>query len=303
MAERETILVIGATGAQGGGVARHLLARGRFAVRALTRHPDSEKAQALRAAGAEVVEGDLENPEGLRRALADCYGCFGVTNFWEHFEREVEHGRNLVDAVADSAPRHFILSTLPYVHKVTGGELDVPHFDTKGRVEAYARERLPHASFVHVAYYFENFTTWFAPRRQDDGSYLFGFPQGDTPLAGVAVEDVGGVVASLFERADEFRDGKVVGIVGDDLPGTEYAAAMSRVLGERIGYRHIERETFAALGFPGAEDLANMFDFNRRFVPERRADLEQSRTLYPQLQDFETWLRANRERMAAALQG
>ena len=136
-----TILVTGATGAQGGSVARHLLERGRFAVRALTRNPGSEAANALRDAGAEVVQGDLNDPASLRAALAGCYGCFGVTNFWEHFGGEEEQGRNLIDAVAASDIQHFVFSSLPHVSKPTGGELDVPHFDIKARVEDYAREK------------------------------------------------------------------------------------------------------------------------------------------------------------------
>jgi uncharacterized protein YbjT (DUF2867 family) len=300
MADQHRVLVTGATGAQGGSVARHLLAQGRFAVRCLTRNPDSEKAAVLRGSGAEVVQGDLDDADSLRRALADCYGCFGVTNYWEHFEHEYDQGRNLIDAVADSGVQHFVLSTLPSVSKLTDGSLEVPHFETKARLEEYARERVAQPTFTHVAFYFENFLTFFPPHRQDDGSFVFGFPQGETRLAGVAVEDVGGVVAALF-GPDQFK-GQVVGIVGDDLPPAEYAAIMTRVLGKPIHYRHVPRETFAALGFPGAEDLANMFDFNRHYVPNRAEDLAQSRSLYPAMETFEHWVTANKGRFAGVLQ-
>src|SRR5215212_1913995 len=92
---RKKILVFGATGAQGGSVARNLLARGRFDVRAITRKADSPAAQALRELGAELVQGDLDDPASLRAALEGCYGAFGVTNFWEHFAKEREQGHNL----------------------------------------------------------------------------------------------------------------------------------------------------------------------------------------------------------------
>jgi uncharacterized protein YbjT (DUF2867 family) len=302
MAVEGTILVIGATGAQGGGVARHLLAGGRFAVRALTRHPDSGRATALRQAGAEVVQGDLDSPASLRAALDGCVGVFGVTNFWEHFGREYEQGRQLIDAVAASGVEQFVFSTLPHAKKISGGELDVPHFDIKAQLEQYARERKPGAIFIHVAFYFENFLGFIPLQRQEDGAFAFGFPQGETPLAGVGVEDVGGVVAPLFERAHEFQ-GQTIGIVGDDLTGDQYAETMTRVLGTRIVYNHIPREVFAAFGFPGADDLANMFDFNRRFIPDRRADLEQSRRLYPAMQTFETWAHANEDRLRQGLTG
>lgn len=302
MADRNLILVTGATGAQGGSVARHLLARGKFAVRCLTRNPDSEKAAALRQTGAEVVKGDLDDSESLRAALAGCYGAFGVTNYWEHFEREYEQGRNLIDAVADSGVQHFVLSTLPYAKKISDGTLEVPHLDMKGMLEEYARDRIPGTTFVHVAYYFENFLTWFAPRKQPDDTYAFGFPQGETPLAGVAVDDIGGVVAVLFEHPERYK-ARTVGVVGDDLPPKTYAEAMTQVLGEKVVYNYVPREVFASFGFPGAADLANMFEFNRLYIPSRRADLEESRALYPQMQTFEAWLGANRDRLLGVLQG
>jgi uncharacterized protein YbjT (DUF2867 family) len=290
--DTRTILVTGATGAQGGSVARHLLARGGYAVRALTRDPDSDRARALRDAGAETVQGDLSDPASLRAALEGADGVFGVTNFWEHFGREREHGRNLVDAVAASGVEQFVFSTLPHAKAISGGELEVPHFDIKAELEQYARQRVPGATFIHVAFYYENFLSFFPPRRQEDGTFVVGFPQGDTPLAGVAVEDLGGVVAPIFDRPGEFRT-RTVGVVGDDLPASEYARTLSRVLGKTVLYQHVPREVFAAYGFPGADDLANMFDFNRRFIPDRRADAEESRRLYPGMQTFETWLQAH----------
>ncbi len=300
MAGSKTILVTGATGAQGGSVARHLLATGRYRVKALTRKPESEQARALRSLGADVVRGDLADAKSLPAVLAECDGVFGVTNYWEHFEREYEHGKNLVDAVAAARVEVFVLSTLPYVKKLTNGELEAPHLDTKGRLEEYARGAGLAVTFAHVAFYYENFLTFFPPKRRNDGSFIFGFPQGDTPLATVAAEDAGGVVAAIFDRAGEYK-GQTVGIVGDDLPVRNYAETMSRVLGKRIIYQHISREAFAALGFPGADDLANMFEFNRRFVPNRRADLDRSRALYPTLRRFEVWLSANRDRLEAVL--
>jgi uncharacterized protein YbjT (DUF2867 family) len=298
--ERRTILVTGATGAQGGSVVRHLLERDSYAVRAFTRNPDSERARALAKQGVEVVAGDLEDADSLRAALDGCYGAFGVTNFWEHFDREAQQGRNLVDAVADAGIRHFVFSTLPNVKALTGGEIEVPHFDIKGEMEGYARERGVPATFAQMAFYYENFYVFLKPQRQEDGSYVIGFPQGDTLLAGVAAEDAGGVIAVMFDRPDEFMGGTQY-IVGDDLPAAEYAAIMSRVLDRRVAYQHIPRDVFAGFGFPGAEDVANMFEFYRTRVPNRRADLERSRELYPAIQDFETWLKRHRDAMIAAL--
>lgn len=291
---KRTILVTGATGAQGGGVARHLLAKGTFAVRCLTRHPDSEKAATLRKSGAEVVQGDLAKPETIDAALKGCYGVYGVTNFWEHFEKEYDQGKNLVDAVAEANIAHFVFSTLPYCKKISNGKLEVPHFDLKAQLEEYTRRLGVNATFVHCAFYFENFLAFLPPKKQDDGTFAIGFPQGETPLAGVAVEDVGSIVATMFERPDEYL-GKVVGIVGDDLTGSQYAEKMTRVLDTKVVYHHIPRETFAAFGFPDADDLANMFEFNRLYIPNRQGDLKACRAVNPKMQTFESWLGSHKE--------
>lgn len=198
MSEKETILVTGATGAEGGGVVRHLLKAGKFNVRCLTRNPESEKARALQTEGAEIVRGDLDKPESLASAMKDCYGVFGVTNFWDHFEKESFHGKNLIDAVKESGIRHFVFSTLPYAHKLSEWKLEVPPFDLKARMEDYARSLKLPATYAHVAFYYENFLNFFSPKLQEDGSFMFGFPQGETSLAAVAVDDIGAVIAMIF---------------------------------------------------------------------------------------------------------
>ena len=296
----KTILVTGATGAQGGGVASHLLSSGRYAVRCLTRKPQSEKAAALRHAGAEIVPGDFEDPASLKTAMKGCHGVFGVTNYWEAFERELPQGKNLVDAVAASGIEHFIFSSLPSVTRLTHGQLDVPHIESKAKLEEYSRGLGLPATYVHVAFYFENFLTYFPPRRIEDGSYVFAFPQGDAPLATVAVDDVGGVVTALFDRGADYQN-RVLAVAGDEQPCQEYADTMSRITGRRIAYQHMPREAFAALGFPGADDLASMFEFFRRFVPSRRAEIEECRMLYPGIRTFETWLAGNQERFRGVL--
>lgn len=295
---RKTILVFGATGAQGGSVARTLLERGQFNVRAFTRKPDSPAAQALRTLGAEIVQGDLDDPASIAAALEGCYGAFGVTNFWEHFEKEGPQGRNLVKAVADAKIEHFVFSTLPAIAKETGGALRSPHFDLKAEHEEYARALGIPATIIHVPYYYENFLYFFPPRAAGDGTYQFGFPQGDTPLAAMSVHDVGLIVAPIFERPEAYI-GKVVKLAGDELAPSRYAEIMSRQTGAEIRYNYVPRETFAALGFPGAEDLADMFEYYRLHIPSRARDIEVCRSIAPALQSFETWARRN----DAALRG
>jgi uncharacterized protein YbjT (DUF2867 family) len=296
------ILVVGAPGPQGGSVARHLLRAGAYKVRCLTRRPDSAAAKEIAELGGEVVEGDLSNPAALRAALRGCDGAFGVTNYWEHFEREFEHGRNFIDALSASGIQHAVISTLPHAKLLSGGRLAVTHFDTKGRIEEYARAQGLPATYVHVAFYYENFLNYFPPRRNSDGTYVFGLPQGNTPLAAVAAADLGGVVAAIFAESFWYRD-KVIGVVGDDLRCDEYAEVMHRVLRRPFAYRYIAHDAFAALGFPGARDLADMFEFNRQYVPNRRLDLAKSRELYPEIRPFERWLRGHAPAFERALAG
>lgn len=297
---RPAVLVVGATGAQGGSVARHLLARGRFAVRALTRDPESPAARELARRGVDVAAGSLDDRASLRRALAGCYGVFGVTNFWEHFAREAEHGRNLVNAVAGSEAEHLVLSSLPHVVEITGGELSVPHFDLKAETAEYARGLELPMTVVEVAFYYENFLGALAPRPRPDGALGFGFPQGETRLAAVAAEDVGGVVAAIFERPEEHL-GRTVGAVGDERTGSGYAAALTWALGRTVVYEHVPREVYAGYGFPGAAELAAMFEFYRTRIPSRQADLDESRALYPAIQGFDVWAERNRARLEAAV--
>lgn len=295
MATNRTILVTGATGAQGGSVARFLLADGNFTVRCLTRNPESEAATVLKQSGAEVVQGDLDDVGSLKAAIEGCDGVFGVTNFWEHFDKEFEHGKNLVDAVAEVGVEHFVYSSLANIEKLTSGELNAPHFDIKARIEEYAESKNLPSTFIHVAFYYENFLYFFPPTDHGDGKLSFGFPQGDTPLAAVSVEDVGGIVAPIFNRPDEFK-GRTVVVVGDEMPPAEYASIMSQRLGKEIVYNYIPMEVFAKFEFPGADDLANMFEFYRLHLPRRDNELKECRTLHPGMQSFDAWLSKNTDK-------
>src|SRR5215813_14513124 len=127
----DTILVVGATGMQGGGVARHLLRRGAWNVRCITRRSDSESAKVLQHQGAEVLQADFDDPASLKRAVHNCTAVFGVTNFWEAYFREYDQGVNLIDASAETRVEHLVLSTLPSSRRISQRAIDLPHFETK----------------------------------------------------------------------------------------------------------------------------------------------------------------------------
>jgi uncharacterized protein YbjT (DUF2867 family) len=294
------ILVIGGTGAQGGSVARHLLAEGRCRVRCLTRRLDSVAAMSLADAGAEVVRGDLGDRDSLDAALAGCEGAFGVTDYFEHLEEEYSLGASLLDAVTDSAVEHLVLSTLPSASRISSGKLEVPQFEQKARLEALARRKEIVATFVHVAFYYENFLYNCPPRKQADGVYAFGFPLGVARLSAVAAEDIGGVVAALFRKPQEFQ-GKTIQVVGDQRPAAEYAAVIGAVTGRSVRYRHIPREDFAGLPVPGAAGLADMFELYRSHLPPDPRDLASCVRLYPGIRGFEAWAAAQRDALVAVM--
>jgi uncharacterized protein YbjT (DUF2867 family) len=304
--QKKVIAVVGATGAQGGGLVRAILAdRGRpFSARALTRQPESDKAKALAAAGAEVVEADLDDPKSVERAFAGAYGAFCLTNFWEHFspEKELIQAENMARAAKAAGVQHVIWSTLEDTRKwvplsddrmpTLQGKYKVPHFDAKGVADdLFRREGVP-TTFLLTAFYWENFIHFGSgPQRGPDGQLALTFPMDDKQLPGIAVEDIGKAAYGIFKRGQEFI-GKTVAIAGEHLTGAQMASKMGRALGKEIRYNNVPPEVYRSFGFPGADDLGNMFQFKRDFsdyfVGVR--DLAVARSLNPELQTFDQWL-------------
>ncbi len=306
MADKQVIAVIGATGAQGGGLVRAILANrsGPFAARAVTRQVSSDKAKALAAAGAEVVAADLDDRQSLERAFAGAYGAFCVTNFWEHFspEKELAQAENLAHAARASDVRHAIWSTLEDTRKwvplddprmpTLMGRYKVPHFDAKGEANQIFRDLGVPTTFLLTAFYWENFIYFGSgPQRGPDGQLALTFPMDDKPLPTIGVEDIGKCAYGILVRGQELI-GKTVAIAGEHLTVAQMASAMTRALGQPIRYNDVSPEVYRGLGFPGADDLGNMFqfkrDFNEYFVGAR--DLAFTRSLNPELQTFEQWL-------------
>ncbi|MGH7509266.1 MAG: NmrA/HSCARG family protein [Gemmatimonadales bacterium] len=313
MADRKIISVIGATGAQGGGLARAILAdrSGSFAVRAITRNPDSEKAQALRKAGAEVVKADADDRATLERAFKGADGVFALTNFWEHFspERELTQARNMAQAAKAAGVQHVIWSTLEDTRKwvpleddrmpTLMGKYKVPHFDAKGEADEIFRQLGVPTTFLLTSFYWENFIYFGAgPQRGPDGTLALVFPLDDKPLSSIAVEDIGKCAFAIFKRGREFI-GKTVAIAGEHLTGKQMADALTQALGQEVRYNNVPPEVYRSFGFPGADDLGNMFqfkrDFNDYFVGAR--DLGFTRMLNPELQTFEQWLAVHKNQI------
>ncbi len=309
----QIIAVVGATGAQGGGLVRAILAdrSGRFAARAITRNPASEKARALAAAGAEVVAGDADAPETLAPAFAGAHGAFLVTNFWEHFSpgRELAQATALARAARQAGVAHAVWSTLEDTRQwipladsrlpTLQGKYKVPHFDAKGEADAvFAAEGVP-TSYLLAAFYWENFIFFGqGPRRGADGKLLLALPLGGGKLPGIAAEDIGRSALGIFRRGAS-AIGQRYGIAGEVLSGPELAAAFGRHLGEPVAFHDMPFDDYRALGFPGADDMGNMYQWQAILGEEflRARDPEVTRSLNPAAQDFDTWLAANAARI------
>jgi uncharacterized protein YbjT (DUF2867 family) len=310
------ITVFGATGAQGGGLARALLAdpQRHFVVRAVTRRPDSTAATALRLDGAEIVLADLDDGCSVQRALEGAYGAFFVTNFWEHLSaaKELTQAHNLAAAAAQAGVRHAIWSTLEDTrdflpadgHRmpVLQDRFNVPHFDAKGEAHRFfAQHRVP-VTHLYTSGFWENLIHFgMGPQRQANGSLAVTFPTGAARIPWIGAADIGIAARQIFLRGEALI-GESIGIAGEHLSGTELAAGLSAALGERVAYNAVTPEEFRALDFPGANELGNMWQFKRDFEAAYRArrDLARARALHPDIADFAAWLAANKDRIPVA---
>jgi uncharacterized protein YbjT (DUF2867 family) len=311
MSETKVIAVIGSTGSQGGGLCRAILddPSGGFACRAITRDPSKEKATALAAKGAEVVAADLDDVESLKKAFAGAHGVYAVTNFWEHFsaEKEKAQAKNIAEAAKAAGVKHVIWSTLEDTRKLMSPDdtrmpflqekYRVPHFDAKAEADAYF-EGLP-ATFLVTSFYWDNLYMFgMAPKNSS-----WAFPMGNAKMAGIAAEDIGKVAYGIFKAGDEYI-GKTVGILSEALTIPEMGDKLSAVLGiPPIHYHAAEADEYRGYGFPGADEMGNMFqvyrDFEKEVLGARSA--ETARSLNPGMMTFEEFVKQHKEQIQAAM--
>jgi uncharacterized protein YbjT (DUF2867 family) len=313
MANKQIIAVVGATGAQGGGLVRAILSdpAGIFAARALTRDVNSDTAQELARLGAEVVPADVDDPESLQRAFHGAHGAFCVTFFWAHFspEKEFDEAKAMATAAKQAGVEHVIWSTLEDTRQwvplndtrmpTLMGKYKVPHFDAKGEANAVFTERGVPTTFLLTSFYWDNFIHFgMGPKKDADGKLAITLPMGDKKLPGIAAEDIGKCAYGIFKRGREYI-GKTVGVAGEHLTGAEMAAAFTEALGQEVRYNAVTPEVYRKFDFPGADDLGNMFQFKRDFQEvfcEARPP-SVARRLNPSLQTFATWLAHHKDRI------
>lgn len=309
MNDKKVIAVFGATGAQGGGVARAILSDigSEFSVRAVVRDPNSDKAKELAALGAEIVKGDIDDAQSIKDALAGAYGAYFVTFFWAHFsvEREMEEAKHFAEAAKKAGLKHAIWSTLEDVRKwvpleddsmpTLHGKYKVPHFEGKAESNQYFTDLGVPVTFLYTSFYWENFIYFgLGPKRGADGKLAIIYPMGDKKLSGIAAEDIGKCAYGIFKKGQELID-KNVGIAGEHITCEQMAVELSEALQEEVTYNEVTPEQYRGFGFPGADDLGNMFQFYRDFEADFAGarSIEFSKELNPELKSFKEWLAEN----------
>ena len=312
--DKKIIAVMGSTGSQGGGLVRAIQSdpSGGFKARAITRDPNSDKAKALKDLGAEVVGADIDDEASLKKAFAGAYGAYCVTFFWAHFspEKEQQGARNMANAAKAAGIQHLIWSTLEDTRKwvpLTDNRMPtlqekykVPHFDAKGEIDHVFTDAGVPTTFLLTSFYWDNMYMFgMGPAKGQDGNYSITFPMGNHKMSGIAAEDIGGCAYGIFKKGKELI-GKTVGIAGEHLTGAQMAEKLSKGLGIQCSYNAVTPEAYRGFGFPGAEDLGNMFqfyaDFENYFVGARNLDV--ARSLNPKLQSFDQWLAKNKSKLA-----
>jgi uncharacterized protein YbjT (DUF2867 family) len=254
---KKLIAVFGATGLQGGGVVRALHANGQFKVRALTRNPDQ-----YRELADEAVEADLDREETLKSALAGAHGAFLVTNFWQPGTDERKQALAAVRAAREAGVQHFIWSTLPNVEAISRGNLDVPHFTGKAKIDRVVREAgFANHTFVVAPMYYQNLIGMMAPQKQTDGTVGWSLPL-DPTVRGIHMGDIGelgNIVAGAFAHPDQSGHGEYLPLVGDFMSFNDIIATLNRE-GHKFSFKQVPRESFAA-SFPGAAEIASTFAY------------------------------------------
>ncbi len=274
----QTILVTGATGNQGGAVARHLLQRNNFTVRAFVRDQNKLAAQVLKQAGAELVVGDFNDRASLDRALQGASGVFSVQNFLHGLETEIREGKAVVDAAKAGGIQHFVYSSVGSAERNTG----IPHFDSKFQIEEYIRAiGLPY-TIMRPVFFFYNYN---AMRPMVEKGTLSQPLSPETKLQQLSEEDYGEMVAEVFDRPVDFlnREQEVASV---NMTMAEIAAAFSHVLGKTVKYQQIPFEVFQQ---QAGEEMTIMYRWFENV--NYKADLAELKRDFPELTDFESYLR------------
>ena len=277
------ILVTGATGQQGGAVVKALLEKG-LAVRAITRHPDGEKARALKAARVEVVQGDYEHPDSLKAAGSGVSAAWVVSTPFDPSvgtAGEARQGVTAIDALKEAGVPHIAYSSVSDADKATG----IPHFDSKFKVEEHLKASGVAYTITAPVYFSDNTTAVWNLEYLQRGILSFAMPP-DHKLQVVSVRDIGRLNAEILAEPAKYA-GRRINYAGDELSGNEQAAALTKASGKE--FKFSETPIDAVRGM--SEDLALMYEW---FVKVGySADIGGLKKEFPSVgfQSYEAWAR------------
>jgi len=281
------ILVFGATGAQGGSVVEYL--SGHYSLRAVVRNPTAEKAVALAQKGVELVTGDLST--GVPSSAFTGIEAVFLVTVVDHtsFDNEYDQAILVVDAAKKAGVKQFIFSSLPHVAVESNGKLKVGHFDSKARVEEYVRKQgFQYTAFPALAFYYQNFSTFFPPKPDDNGNLVLSIPVTKVLIA-VDVSQLGIVVKGIVDNPEKWN-GQFIPVAGDNESLQYYADAFSEKEGKKVILNQVPYEVFASFGFPMAAEIAEMFHWFNDYTFFGSRDWQQAKNAFPELRNFKEYL-------------
>ncbi|EGG18715.1 NmrA-like protein [Cavenderia fasciculata] len=271
--QTQIVTVFGATGLQGGSVTQSLLNNPKYKVRAITRNPESDASLTLQKKGVELVKLDQTTAtvEELAKALQGSQSVFLVTAAQSYGEAEGQVGKKIVDAVVLAKVEHFIFSSLVNCEKISNGTLPVTHFDQKDEIKVYAEFQASKnptsltVSFVYIPFYYQNFETFFAPKKSEDGqSYSITIPfNPKIPIAMADVTDVGAIVSAILENKTKYANASIP--FCHTVSMNDIIQSLSKFYGFDIQYNYIPPQVFGTFPFPNAKEMGNMFQFYEEF--------------------------------------
>ncbi|MFH7017302.1 NmrA/HSCARG family protein [Flavobacterium sp. FlaQc-47] len=290
--EKKTIVVIGATGAQGKGIVNALEKEGSFNVRAITRNPEKYSGNAN-----EAVYADLTDLQSLKNAFKNAYGVFAVTNFWEGAD-EIAQGKNAIEAAKQTGVQHFIWSTLPDVDIISKGSFEVPHFTLKAKVDNLVKSAgFKYSTFVQPPFYYQNFVGMLGPQPKQDGTTGWTFPIDPTKKAihMSDINDLGKVVAGAFLQPEKAGNGSYLSLATDLYSFNDIIEAY-KSNGKEYSFSQVPAEVFATF-FDGAKELAEMFGYFEKHTymgPDSVSQIEMAKEIaVGEFVPLEQWLSKN----------
>jgi len=293
------IVVFGGTGRQGGNVVKALLKDGRWNVRVLARNATSKKAVRFLNRGVEILQGNMQNVDDLRKLMQGAYGVFAVTNYWdpESMGKEEQIGKQIAEIAKECGVSHFIWSTLPNVEKITGGKYLVPHFTHKARVNRHIKRLgFDCYTFLMAPFYYQNFGTFFAPRKEGN-KLVWTIPMAETAyITAFDVKDIGPVTLTVLLNRTAFHRKKIP-LAAEHMHPQDYIIKMALLYKTQAKIALVRPEEYERMGFPNAQELAEMCKYFEEYTYfGGMYDICEGKRIYPALK---SWVQYLQEELAA----